>query len=72
VSSILELPNGDLVAGGTFAIADSAFINNIARWDGTTWQPLGSGIGGRVTALAMLPNGDLVAAASSTRPVGRQ
>ena len=61
VSSILELPNGDLVAGGTFAIADSAFINNIARWDGTTWQPLGSGIGGRVTALAMLPNGDLVA-----------
>ena len=64
VPAILELPNGDLVAGGQFAIADSAFINNIARWDGTTWQPLGSGIWGyssNVYALAMLPNGDLVA-----------
>src|SRR5262245_62897347 len=64
VSAILVLPNGDLVAGGSFTVADSAFVNNVARWDGTTWHPLGGGIGGQVNALARLPNGHIVAGGS--------
>jgi hypothetical protein len=33
-------------AGGTFNTAGSTHANNIARWDGNGWQPLGSGVGG--------------------------
>lgn len=68
VAALLALPNGDIVAGGTFTTSGSAATNLIARWDGTTWQPLGGGIGAgtatsvnRVLALAVLPNGDIVA-----------
>ncbi|HEX5053745.1 MAG TPA: hypothetical protein VFZ65_18340, partial [Planctomycetota bacterium] len=42
-------------AGGTPA-------NNIARWNGSSWSPLGTGISGSLVALAALPTGDLVAA----------
>ncbi len=32
-----------LYAGGTFRQADGVEVNNIARWDGHRWTPLGSG-----------------------------
>jgi hypothetical protein len=54
-----------LVAGGDFSIAGTVFVNHIAYWDGDSWQPLGNGttngVSGGVYALAVLPNGDLVA-----------
>ncbi len=34
-----------LVAGGTFTEADGQTVNGVAKWDGTTWSPLGGGIG---------------------------
>src|SRR5207247_1980432 len=34
---------------------------SIARWNGSTWAPLGTGMLDHVRALAVLPNGDLVA-----------
>lgn len=37
--------NGDLVAGGCFLTAGGVTVNHIARWDGTSWRALGSGIG---------------------------
>jgi hypothetical protein len=40
--------------------------NRIARWDGLKWSPLGSGMNGPVYALAVLPNGDLVAGGAFT------
>ncbi|MBC7772714.1 MAG: hypothetical protein H7210_09495 [Pyrinomonadaceae bacterium] len=59
------LPNGDLVAGGSFTLAGDAAASKIARWDGSTWSPLGTGITGgtnpAVYSLAVLPNGNLVA-----------
>lgn len=62
VHAIVELPNGDLVIGGQFTSVAGVAASNIARWNGNTWSPLGSGIqGGVVQALAVLPNGDLVA-----------
>jgi len=35
-----------LYAGGLFETMDGVAANRVARWDGTTWTPLGSGIGG--------------------------
>jgi hypothetical protein len=64
VYSLAVLPNGDLVAGGNFVTAGGVPANKIARWSGSIWAPLGSGMGGMnpfVTAMAILPNGDLVA-----------
>jgi hypothetical protein len=42
-----------LYAGGVFATAGGAAASNIARWDGTSWTPLGSGMSGSVYALAV-------------------
>ncbi len=64
------MPNGDLIAGGAFVTAGTSnlVVNKIARWDGSTWSALGSGINNDignnldVFALAVMPNGDLVAA----------
>ena len=35
VRAMTTLPNGDLVAGGTFSTAGGVVANRIARWDGT-------------------------------------
>ncbi len=38
-------PSADqIVAGGFFTTADGITVNNIARWDGSAWQPFGSGM----------------------------
>jgi len=52
--------NGALYVGGSFDTAGSVAANNIARWDGTNWSALGSGITGEVRSLAGY-NGDLYA-----------
>ena len=53
-----------LVVGGCFTVAENVFADNIAAWDGTTWQPLGSGMGADyypyVYALTVY-NGELIA-----------
>jgi hypothetical protein len=66
------LPNGDLVVGGSFAALDGVSVNKIARWNGSSWTALGSGMGGlgAVFALAVLPNGDLVAGGQFTSAGG--
>lgn len=65
VHALAVLPNGDLVAGGTFQSAGGVPVHRIARFDGVQWRPLGGGVGGpgqvAVTSLAVLPGGDLVA-----------
>jgi hypothetical protein len=67
VWALAVLPNGDLVAGGKFTFAGGVAANRIARWDGSSWAALGSGLAGslgvgpRVGAVAVLPNGELVA-----------
>ncbi|HEX6811608.1 MAG TPA: hypothetical protein VF384_08305 [Planctomycetota bacterium] len=61
VSALAVMPNGDLIAGGRFPLAGGSTVNNIARWNGTSWSGLALGADADVTALAALPNGDLVA-----------
>jgi hypothetical protein len=44
--------NGDLVIAGSFGSVNGIAANSIARWNGSTWAPLGSGIAsGYVRAL---------------------
>lgn len=63
VSALLPLPNGDVVAGGSFRNADGTVVDHIARWNGVAWSPVGSGMtaSGSVLCLTRMPNGDLVA-----------
>ena len=71
VNHVVELANGDLVAGGTFGLVGGSAINSLARWDGSQWQALGnpstSSSIGSILGLGVLPNGDLVAGGSFTQ-----
>ncbi len=49
-----------LIVGGLFSAAGDVRANNIAAWDGSAWQPLGSGMDGAVEALAVY-NDELIA-----------
>ena len=66
VNAIVEMPNGDIVIGGWFSTAGSVSANKIARWNGSAWSPLGTGMDANVYALAALPNGQLVAGGNFT------
>ena len=46
-----------LFAGGDFANAGGVAANNIAKWDGSRWSPLGDGVEYRVNALAVFDEG---------------
>lgn len=45
--------NNYLIAAGDFQYAGGVPANNIAAWNGSRWLALGSGLNGRVEALAM-------------------
>src|SRR5207253_2342845 len=49
----------DLYVGGTFTSAGGLPANNVAKWNGTTWSALGSGVFGFANeeVLAMLADG---------------
>lgn len=67
-------PDGSLFAGGDFSWAGGQTVNAIARWDGTSWHALGSGITGGsypcVFALAIGPDGSLYVGGSFTTAGG--
>ncbi len=70
VQAVVQLGNGDLVVAGNFAAVSGTPAANIARWNGSTWSALGTGINGGVRALCVLPNGDVVATGSFTNAGG--
>src|SRR5258707_1236971 len=45
--------SGNLYIGGVFTAAGGVTANHIAKWDGSSWGALGSGINGDVFALAV-------------------
>jgi hypothetical protein len=53
--------SGQLYAGGRFETSDSLMLNNLARWDGTRWNALGSGANNVVTSLAAAPDDQIYA-----------
>ncbi len=65
--SVVGLPDGDLIAGGTFVSADGLVCHGVARWDGTAVSSLGSGLNSNVSTLVVLPDGDVVAGGQFTQ-----
>ncbi|HEY1786744.1 MAG TPA: hypothetical protein VGJ73_01245, partial [Verrucomicrobiae bacterium] len=61
----LEYDGTYLYAGGNFTKAGSGSAINIARWDGSSWSAMGSGLPGQVLAICSL-NGYLYAGGSFT------
>jgi hypothetical protein len=51
----LAVSGSNVYAGGIFTTAGGTSVNNIAKWNGSSWSALGSGIpfGGNVSALAV-------------------
>jgi len=49
-----------LHAAGLFTSADEQPANRIARWNGTTWTPLGSGLNGAAQAMAVFGAGTAI------------
>ncbi|HLP85348.1 MAG TPA: hypothetical protein VK157_13445 [Phycisphaerales bacterium] len=72
VAALRVLPNGNLVAAGLFDNAGGVNVNNIARWDGSTWRAMEEGVAGgtplllapSVAALTIDAGGTLVAGGS--------
>ncbi|MCU0862323.1 MAG: hypothetical protein MUC36_00905 [Planctomycetes bacterium] len=60
IVAAVALPNGDLIAAGTFARIGGIAAANIARWNGSSWAPLGAGVDGSVRAMTLASNGDVV------------
>lgn len=52
VSAIAQARN-DLWIGGLFTTVSGGPANSVVRWDGTNWHPLGTGVSGVVTVLAV-------------------
>ena len=61
VEALAVGPDGSLYAGGVFTTAGGVAANYTARWDGTQWNSLGSGMDDLVYALAVGPDGLLYA-----------
>lgn len=59
ISSLVEY-NGELYAAGWFDTAGGVPVHNIAKWNGSSWSAVGSGIHGSVWTLAVY-NGALYA-----------
>lgn len=61
-------PSGDLLVAGTFSSIDGVQANAVARWNGSVWSALGSGLGNTysdfgstVTTLCAFPDGRIFA-----------
>ena len=48
-----------LIAAGDFTMAGTIVAMNIARWDGTSWSSVGSGIGGQVSDVIVYGEGSM-------------
>ena len=70
VNALAIASDGSLVAGGSFTNSGSATLGHIAKWNGTSWVPFSTGttidMNNNVDALAVLPNGSLVAGGDFT------
>src|SRR4030067_3247760 len=61
----LAIYDNDLIVGGGFYTVGRITANNIARWDGSHWTTLGTGMNDDVSALIVY-NGELIAGGGFT------
>jgi trimeric autotransporter adhesin len=59
VTSFQRMPNGDLIACGSFSQIEGVAANNIARFDGSIWHPMGTGLDGAGSRMT-IAGGDLI------------
>lgn len=54
---------GNIIAGGDFTETETnaTRLNHIARWNGSSWEPIGDGFDNRVIALTIDSGGNLIA-----------
>ncbi len=71
IYSIAFDPAGTLYCGGRFHPAGAVTANHIAKWDGSSWSGLGSGVDGSVSALAYDGFGYLYAGGSFSTAGGK-
>lgn len=64
VRALAVASDGSLVVGGTFEQAGETPANNVARWNGSQWQPFGAGTSGSVFAIVCEPDGGVIAGGS--------
>lgn len=62
VSALAVLPDGSVLAGGSFTMAGGQPANHIARFDplNKSWSTLGLGVNGEVKSILVLSGGDVV------------
>ena len=53
--------NGSIIAGGSFDKSGETTLNRVAQWDGSAWQPLGSGLPGVWVSSVASYNGNVFA-----------
>ena len=51
--------NGDLLVGGSFDSVAGVAANNLARWNGSAWSALGSGVIGEVDEILVTSTGNI-------------
>jgi hypothetical protein len=68
--SALGVSGSDLYAAGFFTTASGIAANNIAKWDGSTWSALRSGMNKQVTTMTVSGN-DLYAVGNFTTAGGK-
>ena len=64
IAAIVVASNGYIYVGGSFTSIGGVAANNIAYWDGSSWNALGSGLNATCLSLVLHPNGDIYAGGS--------
>lgn len=61
IHSMVVDRSGNVYVGGDFSAIGNVKANKIAKWDGSSWSPLGSGIDGRLVLSLAVSGTDLYA-----------
>lgn len=70
IQDIAVAPNGDIYVCGSFTSIGGVAANYIAKWNGSTWSALGSGLNNLAYTLAISPNGDVYVCGTFTTAGG--
>lgn len=70
VDALVVASNGDVYVGGYFTQAGGVAANYVAKWNGTSWSPVGAGTNSPVFALATAGTGEVYAAGAFTQAGG--
>jgi|GEM_PF-993477 len=70
VNTVVRTNTGEVYIGGSFSVVSSGYASSVAKWNGTTWTPLGTGMNNTVYALAVDGSGNLYAGGTFTQAGG--